>query len=339
MMLEPFPALNQLLISLKDGDALVLPDGFLGGSAPCLQKIDFGGVPYPALPTLLLSASGLVDLWLYRVPPAGHISPEAMVASLAALPKLERFGIETEWDIPLLNRMRPPPTRRAVLPALTFFQFRGISNYMEDLVSRIDSPQLINISIVYFDPPSDHFPVTQLIDFIDHSVGPRSTIFGRAHVTVYKRHVNVRLHQHAYHPRGSSTTVTPQSIEWQFTHMAQVLSRVSATLSNVVHLELRMGPQFGIMNGVEWRGLLQQFSAVQTLKLCSELASRMVDTLEDVTDERVVGLFPSLKLICLQDQPESSIENIVTLRKLSGQPLTVVNTRTEFDKSLEEYIQ
>ena len=339
MMLEPFPALNQLLISLKDGDALVLPDGFLGGSAPCLQKIDFGGVPYPALPRLLLSASGLVDLWLYRVPPAGHISPEAMVASLAALPKLERFGIETEWDIPLLNRMRPPPTRRAVLPALTFFQFRGISNYMEDLVSRIDSPQLINISIVYFDPPSDHFPVTQLVDFIDHSVGPRSTIFGRAHVTVYKGHVNVRLHQHAYHPRGSSTTVTPQSIEWQFTHMAQVLSRVSATLSNVVHLELRMGPQFGIMNGVEWRGLLQQFSAVQTLKLCSELASRMVDTLEDVTDERVVGLFPSLKLICLQDQPESSIENIVTLRKLSGQPLTVVNTITEFDKRLEEYIQ
>ena len=100
-----------------------------------------------------------------------------------------------------------------------------------------------------------------------------------------------------------------------------------------------MGPQFGSMNDVEWRGLLQQFSGLQTQKLCSELASRMADTLEDVTDERVVGLFPSLKLICLQDQPESSIEKIVALRKLSGRPITVVNTRMEFDKRLEEYIE
>ena len=340
MMLRPFPVLDQLQISLDGGDVPALPDGFLGGSAPRLQKISFDGVLYPALPTLLLSASGLVELWLFRMPLAGHISPEAMVAALAALPKLEKFGIGSQWATPLPDRICPPPKTRTVLPTLTFFQFKGASDYLEDLVSRIDSPQLINISIIYFDPPN-HFPVTQLVDFIDRSVGPRSTVFRRAYVTVYKRYVYVSLDHHSYHPRGNSTTirVAPQSIEWQFTHMAQVLSRISTALSNVVHLELRMGPQFGSMNDVEWRGLLQQFSGLQTLKLCSELASRMADTLEDVTDERVVGLFPSLKLICLQDQPESSIEKIVALRKLSGRPIIVVNTRTEFDERLEEYIE
>ena len=338
MMQEPLPALNQLLISLEDGDAPALPDGFLGGSAPCLQKINLDGVPYPALPTLLLSASGLVELMLYTIPRTGYISPEAMVASLAALPKLERFCIAFQWATPLPDRLRPPPTIRTVLPVLSLFDFKGVNTYLEDLVSRIDCPQLIKISVVYLDPPV-HFPVTQLIDFIDRSVGQRSTIFRRAHVAVFNHHVALALHHHSYHPRSISTTTTPEAIEWQFTHMVQVLTRISATLSNVVHLELRKGPQFGSMVNSEWQGLLQQFSAVQTLKLCSELANRMARTLQDITNERVVGLFPSLELICLQDQPDSSIEKIVALRKLSGHPVTVVNTETEFDKIFESYMK
>ncbi len=89
MMQVPFSMLTRLHIGSNGGNALVLPTEFLGGSAPCLRTIRLYGIPYPALPSLLLSASNLVELRLHEIPPTGYISPESMVVGLAALPRLE----------------------------------------------------------------------------------------------------------------------------------------------------------------------------------------------------------------------------------------------------------
>ena len=55
VMQEPFPVLTDLKLSSFCWNALALPTELLGGSAPCLKTIDLWGVPFPALPTLLLS--------------------------------------------------------------------------------------------------------------------------------------------------------------------------------------------------------------------------------------------------------------------------------------------
>jgi hypothetical protein len=344
VMEEPFPALKHLQIVWEDeyASAPVLPDGFLGGSAPCLQKIVLSGVPYPALPTLLLSTSGLLELDLHSIPPISYISPEAMVASLAALPRLERFSIDSSTTS-RPDRISSPPITQSVLPALACFRFRGLDEYLEDLVARIDSPQLSAISVIYMNPPVD-FPVTQLVEFVDRSVGPRSTVFRRAQVEVRKRIATFTLYDAEYPRRDPCSDWPPftrdsEAIYWQVTHMAQVLSQVSATLSNVVHLELYKGPHHGCMDTVEWQRLLRQFSAVQTLKVGWGIAECMARTLEDLTEERVVGLFPFLELICLQSESALSIEKFVALRELSGHPVTVVDSEEEFDKRLESYIK
>ncbi|KAH9171743.1 hypothetical protein EDB89DRAFT_1069460 [Lactarius sanguifluus] len=147
--LEPFPVLTRLYIDSAYKDPPVLPANFLGRSAPCLQEITLSGIPYPALPMLLLSASDLVKLDLRNIPLTGYISPEAMVACLATLPRLDRFTIEILSTTPLPDRALPPPVTRTVLPALTSFQFIGASEHLENLVSQIDSPQLNQISIGY----------------------------------------------------------------------------------------------------------------------------------------------------------------------------------------------
>ena len=144
-MQKPFPLLTHLKIFMHggDGNTPVIPVEFLGGSAPRLQEIDFrGSIPYPALPTLLLSTSDLVELSTFSIPPTGYISPEAIVASLAALPRLKTltFGFQLATSRP--DRILPPPLTRTVLPTLTYFQFKGASEYLEDLVARIDGPQL-----------------------------------------------------------------------------------------------------------------------------------------------------------------------------------------------------
>ena len=114
---EPFPMLTQLWLSSKSW------------SAPCLQEIHSEGIPFPTLPILPSSAADLVVLY-HRIPHTEYISPEA---SLAALTKLGDLSIEFQSSTSCPNqsssRRRLAPLMRAVLPALTSFEFRGASEY------------------------------------------------------------------------------------------------------------------------------------------------------------------------------------------------------------------
>jgi hypothetical protein len=153
---EPFPLLTYLDISTREDNIPVLPSEFLGGSAPHLKEITLYGIPYPSLPTLLLSATDLVKLDLFDIPPTGYIPPEAMVASLATLQSLETLvmGFRSATSRP--DRIHPPSITPTVLPALTYFRFKGASEYLEDLVSRIDAPRLNQTVIAY---------LNQVVDF------------------------------------------------------------------------------------------------------------------------------------------------------------------------------
>ena len=136
-MREPFPVLTTLRIySLEHhGIAPALPVEFLGGSAPRLQSIYLYALPFPALPTLLLSTSDLVYLHLRNILHTGNISPEAMFVGLAALPNLCTFRIKSQLASPRPDRILPPPVSRTVLPALNELNFKGASEYLEDLVA------------------------------------------------------------------------------------------------------------------------------------------------------------------------------------------------------------
>ena len=68
-------------------------------------------------------------------PEAGYISPEAMVAGLAVVTGLETLRIEVQSPgYRLLQDIHLSLPRR-VLPALTEFRFRGVSEYLEDFGS------------------------------------------------------------------------------------------------------------------------------------------------------------------------------------------------------------
>jgi hypothetical protein len=85
-MQEPFPLLRHLLLlSSFDETGPVLPDSFLGRSAPRLVLLQLSGVPFPGLPELLLSATHLFDLSLTNIPHSGYISSEVIVTALSTL--------------------------------------------------------------------------------------------------------------------------------------------------------------------------------------------------------------------------------------------------------------
>ena len=96
-MQEQFLALIHLMLDFtanySPAPAPALPDGFLGGSAPRLQSLGLQFIPFPALPKLLLSATDLVRLSLWNIPHSGYISPEVIIAALAALANLKALTI------------------------------------------------------------------------------------------------------------------------------------------------------------------------------------------------------------------------------------------------------
>jgi len=61
----------------------------------------------------------------------------------------------------------PPTPTRSVLPALTFFLYKGDSKYLEDLLARIDTPQLDHLKIEFDE--EDILNTTQFTQFISHS--------------------------------------------------------------------------------------------------------------------------------------------------------------------------
>ena len=334
---EPFPALTRLMLLSEGGSVSVIPSEFLGGSAPRLRQIRLEGIPYPTLPTVLTSASDLIDLQLYRIPYTGYISPEVMVASLAALTRLDSLsiGFESSTSRPdqsgSIRRRAASPTR-VVLPALTSFKFRGASEYLEDLVARIDTPRLDFISITYFEQLV--FQVPQLFRFIGRTQIIRQAMDATVCLTPC---ISLRLDLGpAERPLSSLYLyILCRGLDWQVSQLAEVLSQSSAVLPNVHHLhifERRLPPRWqGEMDDIEWLAVFRQFIVLETLRVSYQQTEHVVHALNNVTVEMVPEILPALRLLFLEGEPAGRVEKFITARQLAGlPPIAIANTEDEY---------
>src|SRR5882762_3607543 len=118
-MLKPFPVLTHLRMKAFDvWKARSLLTGFLGGPTSSLQELHLSGISPPALLSILSSTNDLVDLRLHDLPVTDHVSPQAMVAGLAVMTKLESLTIG--FNPYFLASLHPLPalnfSARATLP-------------------------------------------------------------------------------------------------------------------------------------------------------------------------------------------------------------------------------
>ena len=100
-----------------------------------------------------------------------------------------------------------------------------------------------------------------------------------------------------------------------------------------------LNDKFEGSTGVEWLHLLGQFSTVQALYIAWEFSQSVALALENIPGERVAEAWPSLDMICLENQPISSMEKFISARQRSGRPVTVIHTEEEFDQRLLPYVR
>ena len=329
-MQQPFPALTYLIIWLSDWedelleDQMVAPDSFLGGSAPRLQCLHLQHFPFPGLPKLLLSATGLVSLHIWKLPHSGYISPKAMVCCLFTLTRLEEFtiGFKSPLSRPVRGTRRSHPPTRSALPSLTYFRFEGVSEYFEDLVIQIDAPLLDSLYIRFFHELI--FDTPQLAQFVARTPNIQPPVETR--IAFYDHYVEVTSPRSF--PRNFVLGIRCRQSDWQLSSLTQLCSSSfpEAFISTVEHLyivDLHPCWQDDIEDS-QWLEVLHPFTAVKYLFLSKEFASHIAPALQEFAGE----VLPSLQNIFLKDfRPsvpvQGAIGKFVAARQLASNPIAV----------------
>ena len=326
-MHRPFPALTNLRLSFRVETVPVDSSSFLGGSAPPqLQQLHLSSIPFPGVPKLLLSATHLVKLELQSIPHSGYISPEAMVTGLAALTSLERFNIsfKSPRSRPDRKSRRPPPPTRTLLPALNRLWFYGVSEYLDDLVARIDAPLLNKLDIFFlhqliFDSP-------QLIQFISRIPRSKSKADDGMLLQFISSGVQVE-------PRNWEFTlrILCRPSDWQLSSLAQVLnSGLFPAVKRLAIQEYRWSaPSW--QDDIEisqWLEVLHPLTAVKDLFISQGLTPHIAPTLQELVGGRVTEVLPALQALHLEETLSSgpvqeSIGKWVAARQLAGCPVAV----------------
>jgi hypothetical protein len=327
---EPFAELTHLRLSSYEGP--VIFDSFLGGSGPRLEDIWLHGIPFPGLPKLLLSATHLVDLRLWNIPHSGYISPEAIATTLSTLTRLGSLalGFQSPQSCPDQGSRRPPSLIRSVLPVLTAFTFKGVTDYLEYLVARIDTPQLNRLYITFFNQII--FDTPQFIQFVNRT--PTLKVLEKGHVTFVNGAARVKLSSvSTSRYEGLYVEITCKELDWQVSSLEQLCTSSLPPLSILEDLYIYKYPhsrpdwQDNIENAL-WLELLHPFPAMKNLYLCKEFAPRIMPALQELVGGRTTEVLPILQNIFLEELQASGpvqegIRQFVAARQVTSHPIAV----------------
>jgi len=336
-MQVPFPELAEISMqfSISSYDLLSvppIPDSFMGGSAPRrLQFFKLFGIPFPGLPKLLMSATHLVYLLLSDIPDSGYFSPEAMVALLSVLSSLESFTLRFRSPLSCPERESTcvPPPKRSILPALTTFNFRGVTEYLEKLVTSIDAPQLDFMSIYFFH--QINFVIPRLAQFINRT--PTLGAGNKARVEIDDSSSRV-----AINTRGQTLGIqilcrTPYQ---ELSTVTQVCNSSLHRLSMVEdlyihHRYMKLVRKNNATENILWLQLLLPFTAVKNLYLSRESAPDIGAALQELVGARITEVLPSLRNIFVEGLKPSgrfreNIGQFIAARQLrvSDHPIAIL---------------
>ena len=338
-MQEQLPALIHLKLGCEvhyNPSTIALPDAFLDGSAPQLQSLELNSIAFPALQKLLSSATHLVHLKLWDIPHSGYFSPEAIVARLAVLVNLKSLiiGFKSPLSRPDRRSQRLPPKTRTVLPALTRFEFRGVSEYLDDFVSRIDAPLLDSIWITFFHQLI--FDVPQLSQFMRRPA--RVGALEEAHVDFNHSDVQVgSLPPSQTFDDKSRLRISCRKADWQLSSLAQVFTSVFPSVYMVERLYI-YGSQYlpsrwqDDIENIQLLEIFQLFAAVKDLYVSWNFVRCIAFALQELDEERVVDVLPALERVFLEDFQSSirpsrpvqeAIGKFIAARQLLGHPIAV----------------
>jgi hypothetical protein len=326
-MQQPLPTSKGFFLRSSDESAPLPPETFLGGSAPLVETFELYGIPFPTFPNFILSSTHLRDLFIPDIPQSGYVSPNAMVACLAALPNLEVLSIGFRSPLSRPPQITPAPRPRIVLPALNELSFRGASEYFEDFVAQMDTPLLNELIVKFF--MDLIFEIPQLRHFIDRA--ERLEPFDQARMTFYDGAIWISFGS----PRRFGLEIRCERPDWQLSSMVQIFGQQLPLLSHIEQLGISLHHPTNIkwidnpdMDSSLWLELFHLFIALQTLYVSATLVAPVATALQELTEGRAMEVLPALHNLFLEGLEPSGpvpegIKSFVAARQLSDHHVTV----------------
>ncbi|KAI9451044.1 hypothetical protein BJY52DRAFT_1419288 [Lactarius psammicola] len=322
---RPFSQLEDLVLLSRDSMLQTLPSAFRWG--PRLRSLHSTRIAFPELLQLLHSSRNLVDLQLHEVINPWHLSPEALTDALSGVPQLQSLSLHllSTADYIALDLAPPPlPGGRVVLPVLTRLDFRGSAQYLEGLLTRIDSPclQVWDIKVTLFN--EFIFDPSKLSEFINRIGLQKSHL--RADILSSERAISISFTRPEA-PSRLELQVSFKTSALQLEHMVQICKGLSTFLRGVEHLRISATqPSPGKDNSVhkEWIKLICLFRGAKWVHVAGDHPTNILRALQ--LRKRPL---PALReLYIAQPGPRhaplrEAVVSFMTERRLFGRPIAV----------------
>ena len=328
---KPFPALTSLNLTSFGQNVPVLPDSFLGGSAPLLRHLYLDGIPYPSIGKLLSSTTNLVTLTLSNIPHSGYIAPEAIVPCLSVLANLGflHLGFRHPRSRAHQTSRHPPPLTRVAFHNLTFFLFKGDAEYLEDILSQIETPVLEHGDFSFFNRLVFGTPL--LGHFIRRTKAFMSIHI--AYIAFDSNSVEVKFLDDGKSLEPLRLNISCEPLDWQLSAVAQVLNSLLSSLPTLETLKIAVDHDDwkSEIEVVQWLELFHPLTSVKEMTLVGEGSVRLVPpALQELARERPTEVLPTLQILSLPTIGWQSsglvgeaIEQFIATRQLYGHPVTV----------------
>lgn len=329
IMDEPFPLLEQLTISsTTEGTSPKLPETFL---APNLRHLTLSGITLPGELTLL-SIVSVVTLTLTNIQATSYFLPKHLVTHLCSFSQLEELTIGFSTPLPrpsseseLSDALESPVT----LPTLRRFTFKGVTAYLDNLVSQIRTPLLEQLSITLFNQIA--FALSHLSEFINATPGLKlpiaEVIFKHDGVSVVSKHPTQQVGDRR---SEFSLRVICRPFDWQIDSAEQICRSLMPALSFVEDLTLDFDGeempaewQNGAVDAAAWHELLRLFIGVHTLRVCCALVLELSSALQTDDVGLDPGLLPNLQGIYRLGlgHRENTFTLFIDARRIVGRPV------------------
>ena len=341
MWLKPmdnlFPKLEDLSLSSTTMEMHpMLPKTF---RAPGLRRLSLHGVGLPRGLPLLSSAIALSSLSLTHIGASSYFPPVDLITQLCSLPHLEVLSIG--FAIPISHPSRegellPPPIPPVTLPTLRQLTFRGMSDYLDNLVAQVNTPILKQLNLTLFSELD--FTFLNLTKFIRR--WQRAEVFGCLVARVIFNKDGASVHA-GYEQQGIgriSLHVNCDPLNRRIDSATQVCSALGDVVSAVEELTLdhyvdgTPSPWRDLesLNSMRWLELLLPFVGVKKLHIGYSLTLQLSQALESVSEGLVLGLLPGLQELEVPlrttERAANAFSVFTTTRESVGHPIRLVRT-------------
>ncbi len=278
---QEFPMLEYLYVGppTEHSASLTFPQNF---QAPHLRNLLLKFFALPIGTPLLTAPVDLVTLSLNWIPPSAYFHPNVLLRRLSLMRQLEILGISFQSPAPNLNsevQLLDIPYITQVmitLPNLRWFGFQGTNNYLEALLTKMDTPLLEKLQITFFNETTFDVPY-----LLQHMSTERFR-FNYARCCFYEEGVAVWV----FPDEGARTYafcmhVICEHFDRQLSSVAQIFHLLSPLFSGVDHLIIHYrehnswSMESHEARRMRWRELLTSFNNAKTVRVPNGLVREL----------------------------------------------------------------